>query len=111
MLPMPKKAAGLVFNDDGECIAMYSHSGEKDQFNKKDAAGLVFNDNGECIAMYSHSGEIDQLNNLDFLELMPAFSVHNMPNALRVHDNDYKFNVVASGLTVVFHCQLCNFEL
>jgi hypothetical protein len=71
MLPMPKKAAGLVFNDDGECIAMYSHSGEKDQFNKKDAAGLVFNDNGECIAMYSHSGEIDQLNNLDFLELMP----------------------------------------
>ena len=35
------------------------------------AAGLVFNDDGECIAMYSHSGEIDQLNNLDFLELMP----------------------------------------
>ena len=38
---------------------------------KKDAAGLVFNDNGKCIAMYSHSGEIDQLNNLDFLESMP----------------------------------------
>ena len=69
MLPI-LNAAGLVFNDDGKCIAMYSHSGEKDQV-KKDAAGLVFNNEGECIARYSHSGEIHQIKNLDFLELMP----------------------------------------
>ena len=43
---------------------------KKDQV-KKDAAGLVFNNEGECIARYSHSGEIHQIKNLDFLELMP----------------------------------------
>lgn len=68
MLPIIKNTAGLVFNDDGECIAMYSHSGEKDQA-EKNIAGLVFNNNGECIARYSHSGKIHQLENLDFWEL------------------------------------------
>ena len=31
MLPILKNSAGLVFNEDGECIATYSHSGVKDQ--------------------------------------------------------------------------------
>lgn len=41
-------------------------------------AGLVFSENGECIAnaMASHSGEKHQIQNLEFIELMPESDRH-----------------------------------
>ena len=98
-----------MFNNDGECIAMYSHSGVKDQFDKKDAAGLVFNDNGKCIAMYSHSGEIDQLNNLDFLELMPESRhkefIHQKLYCMMMH-NEMTHNLQHSAKVIQEKCRL-----
>ena len=109
MLPIIKNTAGLVFNNDGECIAMYSHSGEKDQA-EKDIAGLVFNDNGECIARYSHSGEIHQLKNLDFLELMPVSNrhkefIHQKLYCMMMH-NEMTHNLQHSAKVIQEKCRL-----
>ncbi len=107
MLPIIKNTAGLVFNDDGKCIARYSHSGEKDQA-EKDIAGLVFNDNGECIARYSHNGEIHQP--IDFLELMPVCNnhkevIHQKLYCMMMH-NEMRHNLKHSAKVIQEKCRL-----